>query len=131
MLTKKFVFQDGVLDKTHEVELCEEPIVYACFAEDFAKMVQLFRNITDYMDFSQPFRAVVDYDPEGLRTVIQLYEPEEVLQRHSERVRESEKAWARKKAASGQKQPSSKEDELKFDEFMKKYQESHGPLKLV
>lgn len=85
--TKKFVFQDGVLDKTHEVELCEEPIVYACFTEDFAKMVQLFRSITDHMDFSQPFRAIIDYDPEGLRTVIRFYDPKEVLQQYSERVR--------------------------------------------
>ncbi|MBD5395640.1 MAG: hypothetical protein HDR71_15575 [Lachnospiraceae bacterium] len=86
MHTRKFMFQDGVLDKTHEVELCEEPIVYACFPEDFARMVQLFRNMTDYMDFSQPFRAIVDYDPEGLRTAIRFYETKEALQRHSERV---------------------------------------------
>ncbi len=85
--TKKFVFQDGILDRTHEVELCGEPIVFACFTEEFAKMVQLFRNITEYMDFSQPFRAVIEYDPEGLRTVIQFYEPTEVLRQHSERVK--------------------------------------------
>lgn len=85
--TKKFVFQDGTRDKTHEVELCEEPIVFACFTEAFEKMVQLFRDITDHMDFSQPFRAVIDYDPEGLRTVIQFYETKEFLQQYSERVR--------------------------------------------
>ena len=89
--TRKFRFHDGVPDRTHEVELCEEPIVHACFTEDFAKMIQLFRQITDYMDFSQPFRVVIDYDPEGLRTVTRFYEPAEALQRHSERVRGKEK----------------------------------------
>ncbi len=89
--TKKFVFQDGVLNKTHEVELCEEPIVQACFAKDFARMVELFRSLTRYLDFSQPFRAVVEYDPEGLRTVIQLYEPIEALERYNEKVKGSVK----------------------------------------
>ncbi|MCM1219397.1 MAG: hypothetical protein NC548_33375 [Lachnospiraceae bacterium] len=89
--TKEFVFHDGVLDKKHVVELCDEPITYACFTKDFARMIQLFRNMTQYMDFSQPFRAVVEYDPEGLRTVIQFFEPTEVLQRYSEQAKGKEK----------------------------------------
>ena len=89
--TKKFIFQDGVLDKTHEVELCEEPIVYACHTKDFARMIYLFRRMTDHLDFSQPFRAVIEYDPEGLRTVAQFYEPMEVLQQYNERATEIRK----------------------------------------
>lgn len=46
---------------------------------DFAIMVQGFNIITEHLDFSVPFRLVIDYDPEQPRTVIKQYFPKEVL----------------------------------------------------
>ena len=64
----------------------EEAIVSKCFTKDFARMIQLFRILTEKLDFSQPFRAVIEYDPEQLRVKTSLYEPTEVLQRYIEKV---------------------------------------------
>lgn len=87
MNTKKVIFQDGVLDRTHEVVLSAEPFLYVCNTKDFARMVQLFRNMTEFIDFSQPFQAIIEYDPKGDKTVVRIYETKESLQQYNEQAR--------------------------------------------
>ena len=55
----------------------EENEVTECkpWTDSFAYMIQLFRIITEDWDFSEPFRIVIDYDPEQPRTVIHKYSP--------------------------------------------------------
>ena len=57
-----------------------EPWVNECFTKDFAHMIQLGGIILEGLDFSQPFRMEIDYDPEQLRTTVKTFMPTEVLQ---------------------------------------------------
>lgn len=57
-----------------------EPWVSKCFTKDFANMIQLGRIILEDLDFSQPFRMEIEYDPEQLRTTVKTFMPTEVLQ---------------------------------------------------
>lgn len=43
------------------------------WTDKFAYAIQLFRIMSDDLDFSKPFRIVVDYDPDQPRTVIHHY----------------------------------------------------------
>jgi len=40
------------------------------WTDEFAKMIQLFRILTEDIDFSRAFRIVIDYDPEQPRTIV-------------------------------------------------------------
>ncbi len=40
------------------------------WTDEFARTIQLFRILTDNIDFSKPFRIVIDYDPEQPRTIL-------------------------------------------------------------
>lgn len=46
------------------------------WTEQFAGMLQAFHIIMGKLDFSKPFRVIVDYDPEQKRTLITQYAPE-------------------------------------------------------
>lgn len=43
------------------------------WTDEFAKMIQLFRILTDGLNFSKPFRIVIDYDPKQPRAVVHHY----------------------------------------------------------
>ena len=78
------------LDKKISSDNClhETPIVQKCFTEEFAKMIQLFRIMTENMDFSQPFRMIIEYDPEQPRMTSKMYKTKEALQQYIEKVEE-------------------------------------------
>lgn len=63
-----------------------EPMEIRCNTKDFASMIQLFRSLTEKLNFSQPFSVVVEYDPKQPRVKIRLYEPKEALQQYIQRV---------------------------------------------
>ena len=72
--------------KNGQPELEENPKKICCpWTDAFAQMIQLFRIITEDMNFSKPFRLVIDYDPEQPRTVIHHYESFEATQDESQR----------------------------------------------
>ena len=60
----------------------EEPMRQKCFTRDFASMIQLFRILTEYLEFSKPFKLVIHYDPDSPRVTIETYAPIEVHERH-------------------------------------------------
>lgn len=62
-----------------------------CFTKDFAHMIQLFRIITEHLDFSQPFKMEIEYDPEQLRTSVKSYMSKEVLESYSRKVEKEKK----------------------------------------
>lgn len=64
----------------------QEPLVKKCFSADFAKMILLFRSLTEEIDLSRPFRAVIDYDPEQPRVKTELYMPTEVLEKYIQKA---------------------------------------------
>ena len=68
--------------------LCETPIVQKCFTEEFAKMIQLLRIMTDNMDFSQPFKMIIEYNPEQPRMTSKMYKTKESLQQYIEKIQE-------------------------------------------
>ncbi len=68
-------------------DLADEPWDHRCYTTDFANMIQLFTLLTSNMEFSQPFRVVVDYDPKQLRTSVKTYLPKKL---HESRIREAE-----------------------------------------
>ncbi len=68
------------IKKLKSVEFDSEPWVSKCFTKDFAHMIQLSGIILEGLDFSQPFRIEIDYDPEQPRTTIKTLMPTEVLQ---------------------------------------------------
>lgn len=69
----------------------EEPMRQKCFTRDFATMIQLFRILTEYLEFSKPFKLVIHYDPDSPRVTIETYAPMEVHERHIQRAEEIEK----------------------------------------
>lgn len=85
--------RDDNLDKKESLDerLNENPIVQKCFTEEFAKMIQLFRIITENMDFSQPFKMIIEYDPEQPRMTNKMYKTNESLQQYIEKVEEKVK----------------------------------------
>lgn len=68
--------------------LHKEPMRHKCFTKDFAGMIQLFRNLTELLDFSRPFKMVIHYDPEQPRVSIETYAPIEVHEQCIRRVEE-------------------------------------------
>lgn len=46
------------------------------WTEQFIVILNAFRSIMDMLDFSEPFRVIVDYDPEQKRTFVTQYAPE-------------------------------------------------------
>ena len=46
------------------------------WAEPFAGMLQTFNSILEKINFSKPFRIIVDYDPEQKRTLVRHYASE-------------------------------------------------------
>lgn len=50
-------------------------ILSTIWSEPFSGMVQAFNFITEKINFSKPFRIIIDYDPEQKKTVIHQYEP--------------------------------------------------------
>ncbi len=74
------------------VEFDSEPWVSKCFTKDFAHMIQLSGIILEGLDFSQPFRIEIDYDPEQPRTTIKTFMPTEVLQSRIQKALGRQKA---------------------------------------
>ena len=54
------------LESSTDVTICP-------WTGEFAKMIQLFRILTENLVFSKPFRIVIDYDPEQPRVCIHHY----------------------------------------------------------
>lgn len=52
----------------------------------FAYGLQATNIVFGDIDFSQPFRIVIDYDPEQLRTIVKKYLTKEALQLYIEKV---------------------------------------------
>ncbi|MCD7862398.1 MAG: hypothetical protein LUG61_02520 [Lachnospiraceae bacterium] len=69
------------------VEWAKEPLESYCFTESFAHMIQLFRIMTEKLDFSHPFKVEIEYDPEKARTVERIYMPKEVFERCIEKLK--------------------------------------------
>ncbi len=63
-------------------KLHKEPMRQKCFTKDFAGMFQLFRSLTEYLDFSKPFKVIIHYDPDLPRVSIETYAPMEVHERY-------------------------------------------------
>lgn len=72
-------------------QLHEEPMRQKCFTRDFATMIQLFRILTEYLEFSKPFKLVIHYDPDSPRVTIETYAPMEVHERYIRQVEEIRK----------------------------------------
>lgn len=84
--TEEFIFKEGVYGGEHIVELCSSPITHMSFTKDFATMVQLFRSITRDLDFSHPFRMIIEYNPEQMRAKRDVYAPKEVVEQYTQKV---------------------------------------------
>lgn len=56
-----------------------------CFSKSFSESIQLFQILTKILDFSQPFRVAINYDPKGLRTTVEYEMPKESLARYNEK----------------------------------------------
>lgn len=69
----------------------EKPMRQMCFTKDFAYMIQLFRSLTEFLDFSRPFNVVIKYDPELSRVSIETYAPMEVHERYNQKAEEIKK----------------------------------------
>lgn len=69
----------------------EEPMRQKCFTTDFATMIQLFRCLTEYLEFSKPFKLIVHYDPALPRVTIETYAPIEVHGQCIRKAKEIEK----------------------------------------
>ena len=86
LTTKEFVFKEGPYGEEHKVELCSSPMTHRSFTRDFATMVQLFISMMKDLDFSHPFRMVIEYDPERLRVKRDVFAPKEVVERYIQQV---------------------------------------------
>ena len=53
----------------------EEDLSKICcpWTKDFAHMIQLFQIMTEGLNFNEPFRIEINYDPEQARTVVHRY----------------------------------------------------------
>lgn len=69
----------------------KEPLSVQCFTKDFAIMMQLFRSMTRDLNFSKPFRMVIEYDPEQLRVKRDVFVPATVLEQYTQKVMEKVK----------------------------------------
>ena len=61
-----------------------------CFTKSFAESLQLFQILTEPLDFSQPFKIEIAYDPEELRTVVTYCTPKEVWSKHFQKEPDKE-----------------------------------------
>lgn len=84
--TEEFVFTEGEYGDEHKVELCSSPITHMSFTKDFATMVQLFLSMTRDLDFSHPFKMVIEYNPEQLRVKRDVFAPKEVVEQYIQKV---------------------------------------------
>lgn len=75
-------------EEINDSQFHEEPMRQKCFTRDFATMIQLFRILTEYLEFSKPFKLVIHYDPDSPRVTIETYAPMEVHQRHIQQAEE-------------------------------------------
>ena len=78
-------------EEMNDSQFHEEPMRQKCFTRDFTTMIQLFRILTEYLEFSKSFKLVIHYDPDSLRVTIETYAPMEVHERHIQRAEEIEK----------------------------------------
>lgn len=85
--TKEHIFKEGMFGKEYRVELCTEPIEHLSFTKDFATMVQLFVSMANGLDFSRPFKMVIEYNPEQARVRRQLFAPKDVVEQYSQKVK--------------------------------------------
>lgn len=76
------------MDKENKFD--ENHVIQSCFTEDFAHAAQLLALLQRPLDFSQPFRMVIDYDPEQPRTKMEIEMPTKALERYSQRAQGKE-----------------------------------------
>ena len=86
LTTEEFIFKEGFYGDEHKVELCSSPITHMSFTKDFATMVQLFRSITRDLDFSHPFKMVIEYNPEQMRVKRDVFAPKGVIEQYTQKV---------------------------------------------
>ena len=60
----------------------EEKISLKCFSKSFSEMIQLFRILTEPIDFSNPFVIEVEYDPNQPRAEVHYTMPRESVLQH-------------------------------------------------
>ena len=76
------------MDKENKFD--ENHVIQCCFTEDFAHAIQLLAILQRPLDFSQPFRMTIDYDPKRLRTEMEIVMPTKALVRYNQRVQGKE-----------------------------------------
>lgn len=52
----------------------EKKVTYSIKADAFPDFIAVFRFMTEKLDFSKPFKAVINYDPEQPRSTIEVFE---------------------------------------------------------
>lgn len=61
-----------------------------CFTKSFAEALQLLRILTDPLDFSEPFKIEIAYDPKELRTAVTYHTPKGVWSRYFQKELDKE-----------------------------------------
>lgn len=89
LTTKEVIFKEGVYGAEHKVELCSSPITHMSFTKDFATMIQLFISMTRDLDFSHPFRMVIEYNPEQMRVKRDVFAPKKVVEQYIQKAMEN------------------------------------------
>lgn len=64
----------------------EEKISLKCFSKSLSEMIQLFRILTEPIDFSNPFVIEVEYDPNQPRAEVHYTMPKESALQHIRKV---------------------------------------------
>lgn len=59
--------------------------------DEFAYGIQTVKAMFDDVDFSRPFRIIVDYDPEQPRTIVKKYLPKEAAESYTDATAENQK----------------------------------------
>lgn len=59
---------------------------FSCLTKRFSTSIQMFQILTEILDFSQPFKVVIHYDPKELRTTVEYEMPKDSLLRYNEKV---------------------------------------------
>ena len=59
---------------------------FSCLTKGFSTSIQMFQILTEILDFSQPFKVVIHYDPKELRTTVEYEMPKDSLLRYNEKV---------------------------------------------
>lgn len=52
----------------------EKKVTYSIKADAFPDFIAVFRFMTEKLDFSKPFKVVINYDPEQPRSTIEVFE---------------------------------------------------------